>query len=71
LVNSPSTSSAKSKSRVSLIDLKKVLTGPVDTSSRELIVAVSIYKRWKKKTEKCNQISSYRHEGKKQFFASS
>uniref|UniRef100_A0A0A9GES6 Uncharacterized protein n=1 Tax=Arundo donax TaxID=35708 RepID=A0A0A9GES6_ARUDO len=37
-----SLSSEKSKSKVFLIDLKKLLTGPVGTSSRELTVTPSI-----------------------------
>lgn len=38
----PSLSSEKSKSSVVLIDLKKLLTGSVGTSSRELTVTPSI-----------------------------
>ena len=38
----PSLSSEKSKSRVFLIDLKKLLTGSAGTSSKELTVIPSI-----------------------------
>lgn len=46
LVNQPSSSSSKSKSRVFLIELKKLLTAPVGTSSREPMVIPSIWKKW-------------------------
>lgn len=51
--NQPAFSSSKSKSRVFLIDLKKDVTGPAGTSSRELMVIPSIWEikgknKWKK-----------------------
>lgn len=42
LYNQPSFSSSKSKSKVSLMDLKNVVTGPLGTSSKDPTVIPSI-----------------------------